>query len=1474
MARVRWRLGCVAVLAATLAGGGSARAQDEPVREDAFTWSLVSRFAGYDHEHAAGAGELVGVPAGTSARLLDHPVLVDPSREVCAAGAGATWNLDGEAFAPDTSTTRERRGTTDPGCPFIVNLDESKPTHELTVTVGGRGLPPQTIEVADRLVVALGDSVGSGEGNPVQGGGARWLDTPCHRSAAAGFEQAARLVAESTPKDRSVTFVSLACSGATVPRLLDRGYRGIEPAADGSSDPPQVDSLDAIQGIRGVDAVLVSVGANDVFFGDVVNHCILRSRCDQAKFPLTPADDTADEAVGTALDELALRYDALGQRLARLPATVLASEYFDPTRNSNGDTCSPLNGGLKRVSKAEMEWAFDAVLTPLNAELKAAANRHGWRYVGGIARDFERHGYCAAGPDRWVRRLTESAATQAGAGRLSGTLHPNERGHAAIADRVAPALGDALGIAVRAKAQPADPGFWRAENIALLALGAVLGLAAIALLVVLVVTTDLGWAAVAAWIALLIWLPVLALLVVGAFLWGWLKRFVRVLRRSGHGDPLGNTAAIPDLSGVRLPPELAGFWRRFWALFGVAIVSVGFVTFVGAIVVWVRFWAARIPPFEALSAVDPDTILATGAEALIGFGVFALLAVLVVWLFDAHGNNVRSTRRGLVVLVVAELVVALVVEAVPLRLALTLLAGFTYGVVLLSFLLDRALALTPLIGNASWKAELRNRLRLLFNRPPDAPGEPDEPEWGAPAPVRWALRLIPFGLLALALVFAVETRNEIDRLLFIPACILLAALAFVGPTGIAARATGRGARSLEPARIALAVTAVACLAIILVREEAWLAVTTVIAVALAGACLFVAAVSNNDRFAPYALAVLVSVPIFGALMEVTRAISSPVGQPVAAITADGSQVVCGIFVGEQGGRFLLARVELPELGTRRRPRARLGRLTSVPAGDAASVAVGPMQPISRAQDQAVVLATELVRERDHTPPFSDPPTSCAAEEVKRRPAGSVQRGIAEKVQPELVVHRSDGFWPVPVRTLFAMQDRRRRACRRLASDLCIRLRTQGALAWDGGQGESLEYPAADNQPDDQHAVMVDALGSVDPARSSAEYFLVTGGDDPQEPIGVQFWFFYTFNYQPGSGGGFHEGDFESVGVLLSATTHRPRYVWMARHADEGRVFAWEEDVLEKSGDHPAIYVARGSHASYENCDRQSRPLGPGGLIDDRPACEGLRLEPGSTPLVDLSRVPWACWQGLFGHRREEGLQKVFGHHVADAPITPFRQQTFGGVTADPCQGVADPGNRDGPDEEVLPLRVSKQLRDGAGRLERLVDECSDWTRAPVRGAYLVACDQRALTEHVQSGLEKVDPRGVRIDVADPDAPVAGAVTLPAVRRSRRSRRLDDWRIVTGAATRVDVYAACQTGNRMLAASFEGVVLAPGVPVRVDDRRRGEWRLRTEAGTTIADSRPDVVVGGKDKKVRSCGGRSTSSRSLWTRVKDFKSKLLR
>jgi hypothetical protein len=314
---------------------------------------------------------------------------------------------------------------------------------------------------------------------------------------------------------------------------------------------------------------------------------------------------------------------------------------------------------------------------------------------------------------------------------------------------------------------------------------------------------------------------------------------------------------------------------------------------------------------------------------------------------------------------------------------------------------------------------------------------------------------------------------------------------------------------------------------------------------------------------------------------------------------------------------------------------------------------------------------------------------------------------------------------------------------------------------------------------------------------------------------------------------------------------------MARHADEGRVFAWNEDALERAGDHPTIYAAQGSHADYESCTTKTRYQAKNGLIDDRPACkerQQLHLSPESTPLTDLSRVRWGCWRGLFGHRREAGYESI-PYLVADAPRSPLWQQHFDTDRAEPCRGV-EPGrilSRAG--EEVLSPATSALLRRRAGHLDALIDECADWERPPAEGAYLVACDPEALRRYVAGGLEDQGPGGVRIDVASGSRVMPGQVTLPAVRRTVDTRKLDPWRIVAVTPATVSVYAACRQGDRahaqQLEARFESVALTPGRALHVDDRVPGVWRLRTEDGRDVARVAPSLA-GGKRAKSTICG----------------------
>ncbi len=151
----------------------------------------------------------------------------------------------------------------------------------VTVAVGGRVIAQTEITVEDVLVVGMGDSFGSGEGNPdtpvrfddnrtadygpltaqrvltgypARAGGWRqiadddfmrqsagWLDQACHRSLYSHQARVALQLAIENPK-RAVTFVHVACSGADIVRGLFLRYRGHEWVPT----PPDLSQISAI----------------------------------------------------------------------------------------------------------------------------------------------------------------------------------------------------------------------------------------------------------------------------------------------------------------------------------------------------------------------------------------------------------------------------------------------------------------------------------------------------------------------------------------------------------------------------------------------------------------------------------------------------------------------------------------------------------------------------------------------------------------------------------------------------------------------------------------------------------------------------------------------------------------------------------------------------------------------------------------------------------------------------------------------------------------------------------------------------------------------------------------------------------------------------------------------------------------------------------------------------------------------------
>ncbi len=332
-------------------------------------------------------------------------------------------------------------------CHYTLELP-SEGRYEITLTAqSARGRIAETRQVAvdGRLIVAIGDSIASGEGVPdAHKLRIRWQDPQCHRSARAAPAIAAQTIQARMPAT-PITFIHLACSGATIPRGLLGDYEGIAPGGKPPL-PPQVGALDSIQSRRRISAVLISIGANDVHFGDVVRSCIpalhpIRSarhpRSDCFRWPAKFEGvryATLSQAIAAARSRLAPNYAKLHAAISSIPSSaVYLMQYYDPTHAADGSTCKSILG----IRQASLKEAQEQVLGPLNRIGARAARRYGWHYIDGISHLFAHHGYCARGNLSWVVKGHGAILAEHSA---AGVLHPNAEGHKQIAALIAAAL--------------------------------------------------------------------------------------------------------------------------------------------------------------------------------------------------------------------------------------------------------------------------------------------------------------------------------------------------------------------------------------------------------------------------------------------------------------------------------------------------------------------------------------------------------------------------------------------------------------------------------------------------------------------------------------------------------------------------------------------------------------------------------------------------------------------------------------------------------------------------------------------------------------------------------------------------------------------------------------------------------------------------------------------------------------------------
>jgi hypothetical protein len=296
-----------------------------------------------------------------------HQVLVRLENAEALAGQRCEWYMDGSASGEsDCGDEIELR------IPYDTYHPENNQGVSVSARVaGGAEVPEVPVKVEDKLIVGLGDSYASGEGNPDvpanfsdgvtdtdsplfsstglptpqknagPAAAAQWLDRRCHRSTYSYQFKTALQVALSDPH-WAVTFVTYSCSGAvTAQVVMDEQKKNDLPEHENPREkpdlmnnsvykifPPQIKSLkkaicengDECSGESGkqrkIDYLMLSIGGNDVKFAKYVANLTLSSTswltqvAKLVRKTKKPAGDTIK-----AIAELTQTYSALRDTL-------------------------------------------------------------------------------------------------------------------------------------------------------------------------------------------------------------------------------------------------------------------------------------------------------------------------------------------------------------------------------------------------------------------------------------------------------------------------------------------------------------------------------------------------------------------------------------------------------------------------------------------------------------------------------------------------------------------------------------------------------------------------------------------------------------------------------------------------------------------------------------------------------------------------------------------------------------------------------------------------------------------------------------------------------------------------------------------------------------------------------------------------------------------------------------------------------
>ena len=325
---------------------------------------------------------------------VDHPIVVRLTGPI-PVGATCAWSFD-DGDGPQSSTfdcaepvnLRARYGRT-----TVANVDVSSGS-DATQRVSTE------IAVRDILIAGLGDSIASGEGNPdraialadegfcfrsylgtasaqyyrpsragYKGGRAceapdfltvwqkqraLWFNSACHRSLYSYQTRTALALAVQYPHI-AVTYLPLACTGATIADGL-LGYQRVQEClpsktantCSGTVNGQLSELRDALaaakrrQPDRKLDLVLLSVGANDIYFSGLVADVIVDTPTERTLFRRSGVMASVEDSRAALTRDLPQGFSKLREALRPLVgdmSRVIYTSYANPTLADSGTPC-------------------------------------------------------------------------------------------------------------------------------------------------------------------------------------------------------------------------------------------------------------------------------------------------------------------------------------------------------------------------------------------------------------------------------------------------------------------------------------------------------------------------------------------------------------------------------------------------------------------------------------------------------------------------------------------------------------------------------------------------------------------------------------------------------------------------------------------------------------------------------------------------------------------------------------------------------------------------------------------------------------------------------------------------------------------------------------------------------------------------------------------------------------------------------